>query len=142
MDQLGSEHEVVTASYEEANALLQRESFDAALIDLLMPAPKLSGCSTSPIIGQEMPMGPILAFLALKAGVQLVAVVTNMNHHNHPASAAFDSFIFLPQGGDYEVRKRPFRLGNAVILLTNNHVLNYGERKAWARVLAELCAVE
>ena len=67
--------------------------FDVVLTDLLVPASKQAqGREGMRFIGQEMPLGSTIALLALTAGVKNVAVVTDMNHHHHPASAAFDCF--------------------------------------------------
>ena len=67
--------------------------FDIVLTDLLVPASRQAqGTEGQRFVGQEMPLGTIIALLALCAGVKKVAVVTDMNHHNHPASAAFDCF--------------------------------------------------
>jgi len=44
------------------------------------------------LVGQEMPLGATIALLAICAGVKNVAVVTDKNHHYHPASAALDHF--------------------------------------------------
>ncbi|MFA6445724.1 MAG: hypothetical protein WCW14_00535, partial [Candidatus Paceibacterota bacterium] len=68
-------------------------NFDVVLTDLLVPASQQAqGPDGSRYVGQEMPLGTTIALLALVAGVKKVAVVTDMNHHNHPASAAFDCF--------------------------------------------------
>jgi CheY-like chemotaxis protein len=65
--------------------------FDIVLTDLLVPASgQAQGGEGMKFIGQEMPLGTTIALLALCAGVKKVAVVTDMNHHHHPASAAFD----------------------------------------------------
>jgi len=70
-----------------------RPDFDVVLTDLLVPASRQAqGDVGRALVGKEMPLGTIIALLALVAGVKKVAVVTDMNHHNHPASAAFDCF--------------------------------------------------
>jgi hypothetical protein len=67
--------------------------FDVVLTDLLVPASRQAqGGEGTKFVGQEMPLGSIIALLALVNGVKKVAVVTDMNHHSHPASAAFDCF--------------------------------------------------
>jgi CheY-like chemotaxis protein len=78
----------------EANdAATSHPDFDVVLTDLLVPASRQAqGPDGSQFVGQEMPLGAVIALLALSAGVTKVAVVTDMNHHNHPASAAFDCF--------------------------------------------------
>ncbi len=70
-----------------------RNNFDAVLTDLLVPASRQAqGDEGQRLVGQEMPLGSIIALLAISNGVKRVAVVTDMNHHNHPASAALDCF--------------------------------------------------
>lgn len=67
--------------------------FDAVLTDLLVPASDQKlGYKGERFAGQEMPLGSIIALLAIHAGIKNVAVVTNMGHHDHPASAALDCF--------------------------------------------------
>ena len=97
-EQLGKEHEpTLLDSYEPALELLSRSTdlspppFDALLCDLLMPAePMTLGPEGMQYLGHEMPIGLVLAIRAATAGVQLVAVITDANHHNHPMSAAVD----------------------------------------------------
>ena len=70
-----------------------RQNFDVVLTDLLVPASRQAqGDEGKPFVGQEMPLGTTIALLALCNGVRKVAVVTDKNHHAHPASAAFDCF--------------------------------------------------
>lgn len=67
--------------------------FDTVMTDLLVPASRQAlGGEGTQYAGKEMPLGSIIALLALVNGVKNVAVVTNKNHHHHPASAAFDCF--------------------------------------------------
>lgn len=85
--------------------------WDAVLCDLLMPV----GCNSvnqsyegKQLIGQEMAVGWSLALSASKAGAKFVAVVTDMNHHNHPASAMLDDF-----------NRHIFNIDGAKVLMTN-----------------------
>lgn len=65
--------------------------FEAVLSDLLMPAGReQQGLTGAKYIGQEMPVGFALALMAVLQGARYVAVVTNMNHHDHPAAAMLD----------------------------------------------------
>ncbi len=48
--------------------------------------------------GQEMPLGAIIALLAIHAGVKNVAVVTDMGHHDHRAFDALVLFLRDQQG--------------------------------------------
>lgn len=68
-------------------------SFDVVFCDLLMPASEMTmGPNGRGYIGQEMPVGFALALMASLHGAKYVAVVTDTNHHDHPASAAIDAF--------------------------------------------------
>jgi len=88
-------------AYDEATKLATvYPAFDAVLSDLLVPASrKTLGPASLHMAGQEMPLGTIIALLAMTAGVKMVAVVTDTNHHNHPASAALDHFPEKPAAG-------------------------------------------
>ena len=82
------------AAQEEAYELATTyPAFDVVMTDLMVPASRQAqGPDGSRFVGQEMPLGTTIALLALVAGIKKVAVVTDMNHHNHPASAMFDCF--------------------------------------------------
>lgn len=84
--------------------------WDAVLCDLLMPAGRdAQGGDGMKFIGQEMPVGWSLALTAAKCGAKYVAVVTDMNHHHHPASAMLDRL-------DGHI----FTIDDAKMLLTNH----------------------
>lgn len=97
-------HEVTIAStYDEAHRLLNGvtegfthesgQSFEAVLSDLLMPASEMTmGPEGEKYVGQEMPVGFALSLMAALNGAKYVAVVTDTNHHDHPASAMLDAF--------------------------------------------------
>lgn len=87
--------------------------YDVVLTDLLVPASSnAQGPDGRPFVGKEMPLGTVIALRALAAGVKRVAVVTDMNHHNHPASAALDDFP-------------AFSVGDTRILCTNRDVTTH-----------------
>jgi len=80
-------------AWEEAQELAtEQPDYDVVLTDLLVPASDQAQGKGLPLVGKEMPLGSTIALLALTVGVKNVAVVTDMNHHDHPASAAFDCF--------------------------------------------------
>ncbi len=84
--------------------------WDVVLTDLLMPAGSMSqGGAGRKYVGQEMAVGWSLALHAAKMGAKHVAVVTDMNHHHHPASAMLDAF-------DGHV----FSIDGAQVLMTNS----------------------
>lgn len=78
--------------YKRARAESELPYWDAVLCDLLMPAGReVQGREGLKYVGQEMPVGWSLAITAALRGAKYVAVVTDMNHHDHPASAMLDS---------------------------------------------------
>lgn len=84
--------------------------WDVVLCDLLMPAGrKTQGDEGLRFAGQEMPVGWSLALVAAKYGARYVAVVTDMNHHHHPASAMLDPLA-----------NTVFSVGESRMLLTND----------------------
>lgn len=92
----------VVGSYDEAIETLEEagiaynnkgDPFEVILCDLLMPAGKRTmGPDGEKYVGQEMSLGFALAMTAVMHGAKYVGVVTDLNHHNHPASAAMDRF--------------------------------------------------
>jgi CheY-like chemotaxis protein len=102
-------HEVVTvANFDEAFKLVCHcdsewrknvVDFDAVLIDLMMPAGRRKqGEKGKVFVGQEMPLGIFLALQALRSGVKRVGLLTDTNHHDHPASAALDHLGHIELG--------------------------------------------
>jgi len=85
------DHELTTAAdYDEAIKLLE-DKWDVVLCDLLMPAGfDKQGPIGKKFSGQEMPVGFGLALMFALRGAKYVAVATDSNHHDHPASAMFD----------------------------------------------------
>lgn len=65
--------------------------WDVVLCDLLMPAGNdAQGSKGQQFVGQEMPVGWSLALVAATRGAKYVAVASDTNHHDHPASAMID----------------------------------------------------
>lgn len=98
-------------SYKERIAACTTQpAWDVVLLDQMLPADMCGVNGTGQKLeGQEMPLGTILALLALKNGCKNVVVVTDANHHHHPASAALDAF-----GGNER-----FQIGDANVFITN-----------------------
>lgn len=87
--------------------------YDAVLVDLLLPASNRDMASDK-YVGQEMPIGIFLALLAAKrSGPKYVAVLTSLDHHQHPGIACIDYF------NEKESRPIPFKLEGTDVLLTN-----------------------
>lgn len=100
------EHELLVAtSYEEGFQLLtpffdgyvakgeKGMVFDAVLSDLLMPAPgtMLSPDAKREHEDKEQPLGWALVLRAVLNGARFAAVVSQTNHHDHPAAFALDA---------------------------------------------------
>jgi len=83
--------------------------WDVVLTDLPMPAgPMAQGGEGERFVGQVMAVGWSVALQAVKQGAKFVAVVTDMNHPHHPASAMLDAF-----------NRHFFTMGGARALMTN-----------------------
>lgn len=68
-----------------------RPDFDVVLFDLMMPASsQAQGGEGLAFVGKQMPIGTFLILLAMNAGIKRIGLVTDTNHHHHPASAALD----------------------------------------------------
>lgn len=88
-------HEVVAlSSYADAAKVARNEKFDVALIDLLMPAEGMTlGGKGLEHLGQPIDVGYSLSIKLALEGIKLIGVVTDMNHHHHPATAIMDWFL-------------------------------------------------
>ena len=125
-------HEVtVVSEYGEARKLASESVFDAALLDLLMPAEAtmLGPDARAEHVGREVAIGFPLA-LSLAGLVTKIAVATDTNHHNHPMSAAVDWFL-----GD-----RRLVVDGATVLIMHAPMSEDGN-KNWAKVLERLLVV-
>jgi CheY-like chemotaxis protein len=130
---------IVVKNYEEAIPLLHgrwvpdetprgchwvKEEFDVVLTDLMLPATGYEMSYPERFIGQEMPFGAMVVLLALKSGVRKIGLITDINHHNHPMSAALDPFC------DYQNYYNPVVFGDFALCV------NQG--KNWADVFWRL----
>ncbi len=117
---------------EATRAFTNHPEFDVVLTDLLVPASaKAQERKGVHLVGQEMPLGTIIALHALAAGVKLVAVVTNISHHDHPASAAFDAF------------PGTFSMGEIRVLCTNRGGITLVDAQTFEEISHEfLCSDE
>jgi CheY-like chemotaxis protein len=118
-------HEVVALSdYTEARRVVEDGGFDAALLDLLMPAEGTTlGGEGLAFFGQPFAVGFPLAMSMALRGVRFVAVATDTNHHSHPASAAMDWF-----------HGEPFKVEQSWVLLTHAPLRPDGA-KDWVKIL-------
>jgi CheY-like chemotaxis protein len=127
LEKLG--HDVVALSdYGEARVLAEKENFDAALLDLLMPTePTTLGPKGLRHLGKEIGVGfPLLLALA-HSNVNKIAVATDTNHHDHPMSAVVDWFG----------AKSPLTVNGKKVLVMHASLHEDGT-KDWASVLRAL----
>lgn len=87
-------------------------NFDVVLTDLLVPAGMRAQRVNSKHVGTEMPLGIFIGLMAARNGVKYVAVFTDSDHHDHPASACFDDFC-------PSTRPTPFIVEGARVILSN-----------------------
>ena len=129
-------HEVVAlCDYGEARQRAEEEDFDAALLDLLMPAePTTLGTEAcKEHLGREIAIGFPMALELSRHGIIRIAVATDTNHHNHPMSAVVDWFS----------SEALFVNGAKVMIL---HAPLYKDHmdwvKDWGKILAILIGIE
>jgi CheY-like chemotaxis protein len=95
--------------------------FEVVLTDLYLPS------SNDHLVETEAATGFVVAMAAIRAGVKMVGIVTDANHHEDPISKGFD--MFFDSGSIFSV-------GEAKIMLTNNSIIDGEPRiKNWKRVL-------
>jgi len=130
---VGSGHDItVAATYEEAEALFRpvagkfRTAFDAVLVDLMLPGPK-GAARRETGVGVEMPIGVILALIALQQEVKYIGVLTDTNHHDHPASSCLDFFGRSPFYHEEKVAPCLIDAGQSRICLDNHTFMKQRE---------------
>lgn len=122
-------HEVVAFSdYGEARKRCEVEHFDIALLDLLMPAEPttLGDEACKEFVGREIAIGFPLILDLSRRNIGKIAVATDMNHHNHPMSAAVDWL----HGAALQV--------NGALVRIMHAPLQEDGSKDWSKVLARM----
>lgn len=125
-------HEVCAFSeYGEARAAAAKQPFDAALLDLLMPAETTMLGSKARVehVGKEIGVGFPLALAMAMSGIRKVAVATDTNHHHHPHSAIMEWFH----------SDEPLTVNDATILFMHAPMNGEGV-KDWGQILERLLA--
>lgn len=86
-------HYLTTAeSYDEAMEILDKKKFDIVMVDLYLPVNFGSIASKTFRLGDLVTYGFLLMCEAARKGAGHVAIVTDLDHHADPFSAAFDHF--------------------------------------------------
>jgi len=114
-----------TDGYETAMDILGNEKFDVVLTDLHLPMSSKTLGSQAFKLGELVPYGILLMVEAARRGAKFVAVVTDLNHHADPFSAAFDHFSHFS-----------VKIENAKVLMM--HAPMKGSAKDWASALDQL----
>ncbi len=93
INQLEPEHEVTTCgTASEAKELIVSEKYDVVMTDVMMPGERDGqGHKGQEHIGKLIPIGLVIALLALKHDVPNIYIVSDSNHHDHPIAWAMDS---------------------------------------------------
>lgn len=81
--------------YQDAMSVLGSEKFDVVLTDLHLPMSSQT-MGEKFRLGELVPYGVLLMVEAARQGAKHVAVVTDLNHHDDPFSAAFDHYSRFP----------------------------------------------
>ena len=111
----------VATGYEEAMEILASQKFDVVLTDLHLPmSSKTLGDAFK--LGELVPYGILLMIEAARHGAKFVAVVTDLNHHADPFSAAFDHYS-----------RFPVKIEDAKVIMM--HAPMKGDCKDWAIAL-------
>lgn len=122
---LAGHHLTTVMGYEDAMEILAREKFDAVLTDLHLPmSSKTLGDRFK--LGELVNYGMLLMVEAARQGAKFVAIVTDLNHHDDPFSAAFDHFSQFP-----------VQIENAKVLMMHAP-MNGDGAKDWAKALERL----
>jgi len=84
-------------------------------------------------IFDQLPYGFPLALLAAKQNVPYIAIVTDINHHDHPMSACIDN-LSSAYWSDQSAQSSLYKINNSVLGIFHAPFLENGA-KDWMRVL-------
>ena len=139
--QLKTHDLTIVGTYEEAERLLKETSleknpkFDAMLTDLMLPGPGGAAGGTK-FVGEEMPIGTLLALIAIFHGVQYIGILTDTNHHDHPASSCLDFFSVSAFYYKERVAPKLGKIGESTICLTKRRFVRHDVvKKNWGEFL-------
>ncbi len=80
---------------DEESSVFDSSVFDVALLDLLMPVSDTAQVAGDLFAGSLMAYGFPLLFRAVRAGIPMVGIITELNHHHHPMSEALQNYAGL-----------------------------------------------
>lgn len=131
---------VIAKNYEQGKQFLTgiEKPFNIVLTDLMMPK---GGRDTMSPTGMEyifdqLPYGFPLALLAAKQNVPYIAIVTDINHHDHPMSACIDN-LSSAYWSDHTAQSSLYKINNSVLGIFHAPFLQNGA-KDWMKVIDTL----
>lgn len=90
-EQLGGQYNLLlSSSYLEAMNILGSHDVDILLTDMMMPGEEDNQGTRGDGVGALLPMGTFVVLKALEVGTKRIVVVSDTNHHNHPAAHAIE----------------------------------------------------
>ncbi len=92
LEGLAGERLTTATGYQEALRIMGEKKFDVVLTDLHLPMSSQTLSDEAFKLGELVPYGILLMIEAARNGAKFVAVVTDLNHHSDPFSAAFDHY--------------------------------------------------
>ncbi len=126
---LGKDHELtVVGTYKEAEEAVESGRWDAVLTDLMTkPSDSLAMPTNHPdlisVKDTEMPLGNFIVLIAMTRGIKKIGLMTDTNHHKHPASAALDPLLAKKRIGTGIMdpcEPKPFVLGDIKLVFANS----------------------
>jgi len=134
------DHKLVLArNYEEGRSALESGyHYNVLLTDLMMPkgGRQTMGPEGMKYIFDLLPFGFPLAFLAAKIKVPYIGIVTDVNHHDHPISAAIDP-ISIAGWHESASESRLYTINDSKLGIFQASFIEDG-RKDWNKVLEVL----
>ncbi|MCK5415868.1 hypothetical protein KAI92_00395 [Candidatus Parcubacteria bacterium] len=92
--QLAGDYDLITAkNFSEARDVIQDNKIDILMTDVMMPGER-AGQTPESIrfyVDDYVPIGLVVALLALKNEIPEIYIVSDTNHHDHPMAWALDS---------------------------------------------------
>ena len=91
-EQLGENNSLTTVStFSEAAKMLCKKKWDVVMTDVFMPGESDGlGPEGKKHVGELIPVGLVVALMALKNNIPEIYIVSDTNHHDHPMSWAMD----------------------------------------------------
>lgn len=97
----------VSTSFSQSKKLISEKKYDILLTDLFFPYGNVGYAAQSDTYN-EHPLGFPLIFVAARAGIESIALVTDCNHHSNAVANTFDALYATEEERKNNGTKRPF----------------------------------